>query len=111
MTRFTHERRLKRIAEELLADERIVGVLSLFDDKPSGEAREWPYRQRSPLARAGIVALTVLLAGAMVASLVAAAVTGAPVFTMGLVLMVPAFLLFGHCWEGRRVGAPALQLR
>ncbi|HWC80757.1 MAG TPA: hypothetical protein VG756_12440 [Pseudonocardiaceae bacterium] len=101
---FNHERRLRRIAEELLADERIAGVLTLFDELPATHSREWPRRRRSRRATAGLIALTVLLGGAMVASLVVASVTGAPVFTVGLVLMVPAFLVFGHTWQDRADG-------
>jgi hypothetical protein len=101
MTSYHHERRLKQLAEDLLADERIAGVLSLFDDHQP-VAPEWPHarRRRSRLASAGLVALTVLLGLGMVTSVIIAAVTGVAAFAIGLVLMVPAFLLFGNCCQG-----------
>ena len=102
MNSYQYERRLKRLAEELLADKRIAGVLSLFDDhRPV--APEWPHpkRRRSRLAAAGLIALTVLLGATMLTSVIVAAVTGIAAFMIGLVLMVPTFLLFGNCFPGK----------
>jgi len=102
MTSYQHERRLKRLAEDLLADDRIAGVLALFEEH-GPIAPEWPQvrRRRSASATAGLIALTVLLGATMVTSVIVAAVTGVAAFAIGLVLMVPVFLLFGNCFQGK----------
>jgi hypothetical protein len=86
-------RQLNRIAAELLADQGFADLYALFDDQPIPAPRGRPGR----LAHRVLVALTLLVAGAIPACLVAARITGSPAFLTGTLLMVPAFVLFGRC--------------
>jgi hypothetical protein len=79
---------LKRVAAELLADQQFAQLVELFADQPVPASR---------LSRLGLVALTLVVTGAIPACLVAARLTGSQAFLTGILLMVPAFMLFGRC--------------
>lgn len=105
MPRFKPERWLQEIAAEMLADERFARLFALFDDQPpvASRAREPRHRRARRLPGPLLIALTLLVSAAVPAFLVTAQVTRIPAFTMGIVLIVPAFLLFGRCCQGQRI--------
>jgi sirohydrochlorin ferrochelatase len=106
---------LRAIAEDLLADHHFATVVAQFNEQalPARRHPKFFGRHHRPRAAHGarhrfngacLIAVTLLVTAAVPGLLITAAVTHIPTFLAGIVLVVPAFLLFGRCWR-RRVGA------
>jgi hypothetical protein len=96
----SQQRQLDQIATELLADDRFAALVALFTDQPQSRLRAGRSAARGRRAsRLTLTVLTVLVAAAIPVFWVVANMTGDPAFLTGTMLIVPAFLLFGHCCQ------------